>query len=240
MSPKTERIEVSPQFFFKDLELLEPASDNNLKRMRHISQTSINKRNMFKFTEHDVDETAYGDHIYKIFVKHFPGIAFQSFGDLKPIFVHGHTDKITGFKKQYFLQENFTWKKIIHPEDWAKFIGHIKKIRSENTHNLDFECRILSKNRNEKWVRTIISKVIDRGLEKDIIQGAVFDITEKKVIENRLKEMIFQGEESRKINQEKMSKKIKSSILPLVDQIEVNSKNKKQIDQLKNKLKTLT
>ncbi|MFX1277122.1 MAG: PAS domain S-box protein [Promethearchaeota archaeon] len=124
---------------------------------------------------------------YKIFLQNFQGIAYQAYLDtFKPRLFIGKVKEITGYTPEEFLEQKIRWDAIIHPDDQSKIYDESKKLVDNPNYVADNEYRIYQKNGNIKWVRDISLKVLDTRTKKKILQGSVFDISERKRIEQEL------------------------------------------------------
>lgn len=121
--------------------------------------------------------------IYKTFVENFKGIAYRLTNNLKPIFIEGEVEKITGFKKEELFEFVNGIHSIIHPDDSEKIQKEIERLKNKETLYLILEYRIVTKNKEIKWLHELIYAVTDKAGNFQYIQGAIYDITEKKVIE---------------------------------------------------------
>ncbi len=102
------------------------------------------------------------------------------------VFLNPYFKKITGYLLEPFLTGEKKLSDIIHPEDWARVNKEIdKKIKTKGT--WDLEYRIITSDEKNKWVN-------EKGkttLNKDgtfLIDGIIFDINDKKIIEESLRE----------------------------------------------------
>ncbi|MCG3222494.1 MAG: PAS domain S-box protein, partial [Candidatus Heimdallarchaeota archaeon] len=125
---------------------------------------------------------------YRSFVQNFQGIAFRGTMDFKPIFFHGAVEEITGYSEEDFVSTSLTWDKLIHPEDIVKIKESIEKLSNVPDFSIEREYRIIHKNGEIKWIHEIVRNVCDEKGKPIHIQGCLHDYTERKVIEEKIKE----------------------------------------------------
>ncbi len=132
---------------------------------------------------------------YRLFIKNFQGIAFQSIINKGFVFLHGTVEKITGYHENDFIKQKITWRKITHEEDLEEILIRTNKLK-ESIHDKsdDRKYRIVNKDGTVKWIQEFIYKLtID---DNDLFQGIVVDITKQKSMEdlvNKTKRMSYLG-----------------------------------------------
>ncbi len=113
-------------------------------------------------------------------LKNFFGIVYQvSSENLYVSFIAGIVGEVTGYQKEDFLSGRLSWIDIIHSDDKQKVLTQIKLLQKDDQHTSDIIYRIVTKNGAQKWVRDICKNVINESGSKNLIQGTVYDITEK-------------------------------------------------------------
>ncbi|MHA1198696.1 MAG: PAS domain S-box protein [Candidatus Heimdallarchaeaceae archaeon] len=125
---------------------------------------------------------------YRGFVQNFDGIAFQGTIDYKPLFFHGAVEKITGYTEEDFVGGKLGWDKLVLPED----LDNLQKITQELESTPGFsnimEYRIRHKNGELRWIRQHIQNISEGKDKGFIVQGSLYDITEEKLLEEKIKE----------------------------------------------------
>jgi PAS domain S-box-containing protein len=132
------------------------------------------------------------DERYRSIVQNFSGILFELDRDLLPIFMDGAIEEVTGYNKEEFLSGNVKWEQIIEPEDLPGTLRKIDNFISGTNPFLEFEYRIQRKNREIRWVREKIRRISNSSnkrqkLQSSIYDGSIYDITERKTIEEAVK-----------------------------------------------------
>jgi PAS domain S-box-containing protein len=123
---------------------------------------------------------------YRSFAKNFKGIIFQAGIDFKPIFYHGAVKTISGYTEDDLISERPRWEDIIHKDDLPKIRDISKKLRIIPNFSVEREYRILHKNEEIRWVDEIIQNICDESGVPILIQGVLYDITERKEAEQAL------------------------------------------------------
>ncbi len=119
----------------------------------------------------------------RTFMETFHGIAFSVGLDLKPIFLHGAVEAITGYSEEELLAENPRLDKLVHPDDRERVLGTIKQMRSVSDCTWEQEFRIKHKDGKSRWVHAFIRNVCDDSGKPQYFQGAVYDITEQRKLQ---------------------------------------------------------
>ncbi len=124
---------------------------------------------------------------HRTFLENFQGIAYQTdYMNFNPLMFEGSVEKITGYHPDDFLSGKVAWNTIIHPEDVQPFIDEGGKFDKEEGFKSDIEYRILKKDGDVRWVKDVAKLIkID---EFRMIQGTLIDVTERKQVEEALKE----------------------------------------------------
>jgi len=124
---------------------------------------------------------------YRAFIENFHGIAFRGKLDFTPIFFHGAVEKITGYTEQEFTAGKPRWDQIIYPDDLhIVYLGQSAKLRTTPGLSLSREYRILRKDGQIRWVYETLQNLCDKDGKITFVQGAIYDITERKEAEERI------------------------------------------------------
>lgn len=100
--------------------------------------------------------------------------------------ISGAFEKITGYTFQD-IQENSTWMQVIHPDDFAKALEVI--LATPVGELCKIEYRIITKDNQIRWLRDHARAVPDKNRPGVLcIYGGVEDITERKQIEETLRQ----------------------------------------------------
>ncbi|MBN1328331.1 MAG: PAS domain S-box protein [Candidatus Heimdallarchaeota archaeon] len=118
---------------------------------------------------------------YRSFAQNFQGIAYRlKAEDNTPIFYNGAVKEITGYTEEAFILWNPQWKNIIHPDD-KKRVNDLKKhLHTIPGFIFESEYRIIRKDKQVLWVYDISQSICNENNEPIFIQGAIYDISERK------------------------------------------------------------
>ncbi|MEW5802534.1 MAG: PAS domain S-box protein [bacterium] len=133
-------------------------------------------------TEHKRVENALkaSEEQYRTFLKYFPGIAFMGELDFRPIFMHGASEEIIGYTEDEFVRGGLRWDQIIHPEDLPSIYKEAENFRLFPGYLRSLEFRIIRRDGQIRWVQEIIQNICDSSGKPIAVQGAIYDITDRK------------------------------------------------------------
>ncbi len=126
---------------------------------------------------------------YRQFLHNFQGIAYRSTINLTPIFFHGAVEQISGYGEKEFISGNLSWDQIIYQDDKAAIDESTKKIVSNSLHSEEREYRIRHKDGHLRWVHESIQNICDDSGNLSLIEGAIYDITERMLAEEELRNL---------------------------------------------------
>jgi len=138
--------------------------------------------------EHGKSEEAlrYSEAQYRSFMQNFQGIAYQGDMNYTPVFFHGAVEKITGYTEAEFTAGKPRWDQVIHPDDFPK-IERTAELRTVPGYSTEREYRIIRKGGQIRWVHEIIQNTCDSSGKPIQVQGLLYDITERKNLEEELR-----------------------------------------------------
>lgn len=124
-------------------------------------------------------------------MNNIPGMAYQCLNDNNwtMIFVNEECKNLTGYsKEQLLMNKEISYSDIIHSEDRELVKSKVvEKLNSGEPFELEY--RIISADGTEKWVW-------EKGIEinptmgyKNVLEGVIHDITERKLADKTLKEL---------------------------------------------------
>lgn len=127
---------------------------------------------------------------YRSFLENFQGIAYQTIfrEGFKPILFHGCSEEVTGYSSDEFIQQNKKWSEIIHPEDYNMVMNEREKLFSIPGYIARNEYRVIHKNGSVRWIYDIARIIRYESENDDVIQGTIYDVTERKRVEYALKD----------------------------------------------------
>ena len=123
---------------------------------------------------------------YRSFLQTFPGIAFCGSMDFRPIFFHGRVKEITGYTLDELQENALTWDQLIHPEDWPRIAESIRMVHDVPGFTVEREYRIVRRDGQHRWIHEFASNVLDENGQPCEVRGTLYDITERKLAEQKL------------------------------------------------------
>ncbi len=142
---------------------------------------------------------------YRSFLKNFRGILFQGDMDFNAFFLHGALEEITGYREENFYSGRLSWNQIIEPEDLPMIFEDAEKLMTVPGATSEREYRIRKKDGNKCWVHEIIQNIPDESGKPALVQGAIYDITERKAAEEAL-------EKAEEIRKKEIHHRIKNNL----------------------------
>ncbi len=126
---------------------------------------------------------------YRSFLDDFQGIAFRATTDYRPFFFHGAVTRITGYTEEDFLAGTPAWRDLILPEDRARILDSTEALAVAPSCSIEREYRIRCKNGSERWIQELVHTVPQTKSKVARIQGAFYEITDRKKAEDDLKRL---------------------------------------------------
>lgn len=126
---------------------------------------------------------------YRSFIENFHGIAYRGdVGTFIPVFFQGAVEKITGYTEQEFLAGKPLWNEIIHPDDLALIEKDRANMLQIEPYVFRREYRIIRKEGEVRWIFERGRTFCNAHGEPTLVEGALFDISGRRAIENALRE----------------------------------------------------
>jgi PAS domain S-box-containing protein len=127
---------------------------------------------------------------YRTLTSNIPGAVFRCVHhDGRPTmeFVSGRIEEITGRPARDFVADRaLSYADVIHPEDRPKNEREVRRALEErSTYNIEY--RLLHANGGVRWVNERGSSIFSKSGELQWVDGAIFDITERKWAEEALR-----------------------------------------------------
>lgn len=146
--------------------------------------------NLVRNLEETKKKLEYINHKYERFSKTLPAILYEYVlypsGQNRCIYVSQQCQEILGLSQSDFLDDMNNFWKLVHKDDLPKIIK-ADKMANENNTTFFIEIRIIHPStRKERWLQLSSSPSGDFFEEQRIWSGFIFDITEKKKLEEKI------------------------------------------------------
>ncbi|MBN1873679.1 MAG: PAS domain S-box protein [Anaerolineae bacterium] len=133
---------------------------------------------------------------YRSFVQSFQGIAFRGKLDFSTLFFHGAVEAITGYTEAEFASGVPRWDTLIFHQDLFRLKESMEKIARVPNYATEREYRIVRKDGTLCWVREHIQNIVGEDGTPEFVQGAIYDVTEfKRLEEERMRFLIAEHEQ---------------------------------------------
>ncbi|WP_211223543.1 PAS domain S-box protein [Flavobacterium filum] len=125
---------------------------------------------------------------FRLLADNIPGTIYLSKYDSKftKIYLNDEIEKLTGYTKELFLNNEISYLDIIHPEDRERVVKD-QKYALDNNQKIHFIYRIIHKDERIVWVEEF-GDVITKNNQVEFIEGIFIDITDRKLQEAAIKE----------------------------------------------------
>lgn len=125
---------------------------------------------------------------YRFFLEQMPAVTYIAAPDYKTTtFVSPQIERLVGYSQADFLADSNLWKRRLHPDDRERVLSELRRCEEFQDH-LVIEYRILTSNDKVIWFHDEAVLIRDRENAPQFIFGVVFDITDKKLTEEMVKE----------------------------------------------------
>lgn len=124
----------------------------------------------------------------KTLLANLPGIAYRckNIKNWRMQFISRGCKQLTGYDPSEIVDNKvISYEEIIHPDDREKVWGRVQKAISKNEH-YELEYRIVTRNKNKKWVWERGVCVSSHDGKPNILEGFISDITQRKKAEIEL------------------------------------------------------
>ncbi len=124
----------------------------------------------------------------QVIINSSPAILFRRIAGDEPRLVYVSDNvRQMGYTAEEFLNEEVTFRDIVHPEDVERVGDEIMKYKDTDVEEYTQVYRLLTKTGDIRWVEDQTSVVRDTDGVKTHNQGILVDITDKKVAEEHLR-----------------------------------------------------
>jgi PAS domain S-box-containing protein len=123
---------------------------------------------------------------FPLFLERFPGIVYSSRMDFMTVFFQGAVETITGYTEKDFHTGKARLDQIVHPDDLSRLHEIAAKARLTPGFSTEFQCRIIRKDGQVRWILTSIHNTLDVAGKPAFIEGIIYDITQRRLTEEKL------------------------------------------------------
>ena len=124
---------------------------------------------------------------YQSLVEQIPAVVYLDpvSEDADSIYVSPQITNLIGISQEEWLTDPYSWRRHVHPEDFDRAWEEYEEAYHAHA-PLDHEYRMLHEDGSVKWVLEQAFPVRDERGDPWLIQGVIFDITERKRAEEQI------------------------------------------------------
>ncbi len=124
---------------------------------------------------------------YKNLIDSIEGIVWEAdINTFQFTFISKQAQQLIGYPCSDWLEQKDFWSKHLHPNDQENAINYCMSA-TKNRQDHNFEYRMITADNKIIWLRDLVSIVIEDG-EAVKLRGVMFDITERKQAEEKLRQ----------------------------------------------------
>jgi two-component system sensor histidine kinase UhpB len=124
---------------------------------------------------------------YRTLVEQIPAVTYIAALDevSTTLYVSPQIERLIGFSQAEYAADPDIWRKQLHPGDRERVLGEVRRAH-ERGETLCTEYRMLSRNEEVVWIRDEALLVRDDSGRPLFLQGIMFDVTARKVAEEKV------------------------------------------------------
>jgi PAS domain S-box-containing protein len=126
---------------------------------------------------------------YRGIVEHVPAAIYLDRADdsMETVFVSPQIEALTGYSPQEWITRPGLWVELLDPEDRERVVGpYLAAIRDRLPWTADYRMR--RADGRTIWLHDEVAYIPGADGEPDLVQGVLYDITERKLAEEALRE----------------------------------------------------
>ncbi len=125
---------------------------------------------------------------YRSLVEQLPVVVYVNPADDvgTTVYVSPQIKDFLGYSQEEWLQDPIFWKKSLHPEDCARILAEVEKLKGGRD-SFDEEYRMIARDGRVVWVRDQSTLLHDLDGRPQLWQGLMVDITDRKQAEEQIK-----------------------------------------------------
>jgi two-component system cell cycle sensor histidine kinase/response regulator CckA len=137
---------------------------------------------------------------YRAFIEDFQGIAYRVRIQSSQIEIFdGAVADITGYPREAFINKEACWLELIHPEDRSRTDREVEQAMAHPGRVSTKEYRIRRKDGQLRWVSDIYRVIQGENGQPTLVQGSIYDITERKQAEEERASLQAQIQHAQKL-----------------------------------------
>ena len=159
------------------------------KQIKISSQNFNNQKGKYEEQNKELANLQHKNKEYEMLFNSLEGAIFSFDVKTNETYFSKGMEDVTGYSAEEFIQNPSFWKTIIHPEDLPIVIQNEQLLRDGESTRVEY--RILHKEHGAMWIVNISQPVISQDGSLLKINGQLIDISERKLLEDELKQMAF-------------------------------------------------
>jgi PAS domain S-box-containing protein len=126
---------------------------------------------------------------YRAMVEHIPAVLYMDLPDdaMTPVYVSPQVETLLGVTPEEYVDDD-VWAEHLHPADRERAVEEASQGARTSTGPFSIEYRFVRRDGRELWIRDEAVVLRDDDGEPKLVQGVMFDITERKLAEQALRE----------------------------------------------------
>ena len=127
--------------------------------------------------------------MYRALVEQIPAVVYVDADDeaSSALYMNPRVEQMLGYTQEEWLEDLDLWVKLLHPEDRERAQAEANRTR-ETGEPFDAEYRLVSRDGHTVWVHDKAVRVEERDGDTVVWQGVLLDITERKRVEEELRQ----------------------------------------------------
>jgi diguanylate cyclase (GGDEF)-like protein/PAS domain S-box-containing protein len=124
---------------------------------------------------------------YRSLVEHIPAVVYLDpvDEDSDSIYVSPQVEELLGITQEEWITDPYAWRRHVHPEDVDRAFDEYRDAYNRHV-VLNHEYRMLHEDGSVRWVLEQAYPIADADGNPWLIQGVIFDITERKAAEEQV------------------------------------------------------
>ncbi|MBN1591078.1 MAG: PAS domain-containing protein [Pirellulales bacterium] len=135
------------------------------------------------------EELRQSEQRYREYLQKFEAIAMRIDLNHKFVFMHGAVEAITGYRSEDFTSGRVAHSDIIAPEDKERVLKAIARFANFEDESYETEYRIIRQDGTIGWIHDSFKLARDPNGVPVAYEGVVYDVTERKQMEQSLQEV---------------------------------------------------